>query len=142
MLFLPRLLHFMQAIVYANLFPWRSVDRRILGGVFLIGVTLLYGLIKIFRNWYSNDAIQGSKSQPVDWNKQTTKQHSPVSALLERERTRYFSLPVLNPVSLLITSGLAFSRKRKHSCIGIQQFKYFLCIRVHLNISFFPQCKI
>ena len=64
------------------------------GGVFLIGVTLLYGLIKIFRNWYSNDAIQGSKSQPVDWNKQTTKQHSPVSALLERERTRYFSLPV------------------------------------------------
>ena len=39
------------------------------GGVFLIGVTLLYGLIKIFRNWYSNDAIQGSKSQPVDWNK-------------------------------------------------------------------------
>ncbi|MFR0785315.1 MAG: DUF3784 domain-containing protein [Faecalibacterium sp.] len=64
------------------------------GGVFLIGVTLLYGLIKIFRNWYSNDAIQGSKSQPVDWNKETTKQHSPVSALLERERTRYFSLPV------------------------------------------------
>lgn len=64
------------------------------GGVFLIGVTLLYGLIKIFRNWYSNDAIQGSKSQPVDWNEQTTKQHSPVSALLERERTRYFSLPV------------------------------------------------
>ena len=64
------------------------------GGVFLIGVTLLYGLIKIFRNWYNNDAIQGSKSQPVDWNKQTTKQHSPVSALLERERTRYFSLPV------------------------------------------------
>ena len=36
------------------------------GGVFLIGVILLYGLIKIFRNWYSNDAIQGSKSQPVD----------------------------------------------------------------------------
>lgn len=64
------------------------------GGVFLIGVILLYGLIKIFRNWYSNDAIQGSKSQPVDWNKQTTEQHSPVSALLERERTRYFSLPV------------------------------------------------
>ena len=64
------------------------------GGVFLIGVTLLYGLIKIFRNWYSNDAIQGSKSQPVDWNKETTEQHSPVSALLERERTRYFSLPV------------------------------------------------
>ena len=61
------------------------------GGVFLIGVILLYGLIKIFRNWYSNDAIQGSKSQPVDWNKQTTEQHSPVSALLERERTRYFS---------------------------------------------------
>ena len=52
------------------------------------------GLIKIFRNWYSNDAIQGSKSQPVDWNKETTEQHSPVSALLERERTRYFSLPV------------------------------------------------
>lgn len=43
---------------------------------------------------HSNDAIQGSKSQPVDWNKQTTEQHSPVSALLERERTRYFSLPV------------------------------------------------
>ena len=38
------------------------------GGVFLIGVILLYGLIKIFRNWYSNDAIQGSKSQPLDRN--------------------------------------------------------------------------
>ena len=75
------------------------------GGVFLIGVTLLYGLIKIFRNWYSNDAIQGSKSQPVDWNKETTEQHSPVSALLERERTRYFSLPVyLTNTCLLYTS--------------------------------------
>lgn len=37
---------------------------------------------------------KAQKVRPVDWNKQTTKQHSPVSALLERERTRYFSLPV------------------------------------------------
>ena len=64
------------------------------GVVFIVGGSLLCGLIKIFRNWYSNDTTQDSRNQPVDWNEQATKRHSPVSALLERERTRYFSLPV------------------------------------------------
>lgn len=61
--------------------PLRTLILSKLTVLFMVEValTLLYGLIKIFRNWYSNDAIQGSKSQPVDWNKQTTKQHSPVS---------------------------------------------------------------
>lgn len=65
-----------------------------ISAVFLLGGSLLYGLIKIFRNWYSNDTTQGSKNHPFDWNVQSTKQHSPVTALLDRERTRYFSLPV------------------------------------------------
>ncbi len=104
MLFLPRLF-----TLYADQYIHRLLNGDYLliglyfGGVFLIGVILLYGLIKIFRNWYSNDAIQGSKSQPVDWNKQTTEQHSPVSALFrKRAHTLFFASSISNQYCLRI----------------------------------------
>lgn len=64
------------------------------GTVFFMGGFLIYGLTKIYQSWYSNDTTQGSKYQTVDWGKQTAKQNNTLSALLARERIRYFSLPV------------------------------------------------
>lgn len=64
------------------------------GTVFLIGGFLIYGLTKIYQSWYSNDTTQSSKYHTVDWSKQTVKRHNTLSALLVRERIRYFSLPV------------------------------------------------
>lgn len=64
------------------------------GTVFLVGGFLTYGLTKIYQSWYSNDTTQSSKYQTVDWGKQTAKQNNTSSALLARERIRYFSLPV------------------------------------------------
>ena len=64
------------------------------GTVSLVGGFLTYGLTKIYQSWYSNDTTQGSKYQTVDWGKQTAKQNNTLSALLARERIRYFSLPV------------------------------------------------
>lgn len=61
---------------------------------FLASTVLLYTLIKAFRNWYSDGNASCSKSQPMDWHKYVAKQHKPTTALLWRERTRYFSVPV------------------------------------------------
>lgn len=62
--------------------------------IFLIGSLLFYGLVRIYQNWYSNGTTQDSPNEPIKWEKQTVKQHSPLMALLVRERLRYFSLPV------------------------------------------------
>ena len=96
MLFLPRLF-----TLYAGRYIHRLLNGDYLliglyfGGVFLIGVTLLYGLIKIFRNWYSNDAIQGSKSQPVDLEQRNHGTAQPgICSFRKRAHTFIFSLPV------------------------------------------------
>ena len=87
-------------IIYANKYIQQMLCGDILligsyfGTVFLVGSSLLYVLIKISQNWFYNDTTQGSKNQAVEWNRQAVKQHSPLTALLERERIRYFSLPV------------------------------------------------
>lgn len=63
------------------------------GIVFIIGSSLLFGLSRIYQNWYCN-IIHHTKYQNTNRNKQSFKQNSLMTALVKRERVRYFSLPV------------------------------------------------
>ena len=63
------------------------------GIVLIIGSSLLFGLSRIYQNWYCN-IIHHTKYQNTNRNKQSFKQNSLMTALVKRERVRYFSLPV------------------------------------------------
>lgn len=63
------------------------------GTVLFVGSLLLFGLSKIYQNWYCN-AVQHTKNQNANWNKPFFKQSDLMPALVKRERIRYVSLPV------------------------------------------------
>ncbi len=63
------------------------------GAILFTGSFLLYGLSKMYQNWYCN-TMQRTKHKNADWNERIFKQNSLMPTLVERERTRYFSLPV------------------------------------------------
>lgn len=78
------------------------------GGVFLIGVTLLYGLIKIFRNWYSNDAIQGSKVSPSIGTKKPRNSTARYLLFRKRAHTLFFASSISNQYRLRIAFAAVF----------------------------------